>query len=56
MDHNLPIEQSHFFNQQLAVNDINFQQTLQRGILTRLESSKIVFAGALPGILHSDLI
>ena len=30
MDHNLPIEQTHFFNQQLAVNDINFQQTLQR--------------------------
>jgi len=46
MDKNLAIEQSHFFlNQRSAVNDVNFQQTLQREALelTRLEISKIVF-------------
>jgi len=30
VDQNIPIEQTHFLNQWSAVNDINFQQTLQR--------------------------
>ena len=31
MDQNLSIEQTHFFlSQRSAVNDVNFQQTLQR--------------------------
>ena len=52
MDQNLLIEQNHFFlNQQSAVKDVNFRQTLQRvgtfleeeEVLTCSESSKIVF-------------
>jgi len=43
MDHNLPIEQTHFFSTSGLLNNVNFQQTLQRGILAHLESSKIIF-------------
>ena len=30
MDQNLAIKHAHFLNKQSAVNDVNFQQTLQR--------------------------
>ena len=39
-----PLSKAIFLNQRSAVNDVNFQQTLQReafSVLTRLESSKI---------------